>query len=397
MSVRPKLLAAFLLLLILSAPAGSVAAYEPSPDPVPARARVLTVLEDEEAEEGPWGFALRRQTVTLRILTGPYRGQSFTVDNYIPGQPAYDIILSAGDTVLVAIEEAEGEPVAIFIEDFVRDQYLYVLAALFALSLVAAGGRKGLRALLVLVLTILGVFFVLLPRLLAGSAPVPTTICVCALVTLVTMLMVAGPGRKALAATLGATGGVAVAGMLALYSGGLARLMGLNAQEAQLLYYVEDLTLDFRGLLFSGMILGALGAIMDVSMSIASATEEVRRAAPRLSPLALFQAGMNVGRDVMGTMANTLILAYTGGALPLLLLLMAYNASLIKVINLDLIATEVVRALTGSIGVVLSVPITAALASAVFARPAGRRTVIRARAISRPPVQRDLPPGSPPQ
>ena len=349
-------------------------AFEPPLDPVRARARVLEVTDDEGVQESAWGVPMRRQTVVLRILGGRYRHETFTVYNYLSGQPGYDLVLSPGDTVLVSIEEGDGERPAVFIEDFARDTYLYGLTGLFAISLLTMGGRKGLKALLALAITILAVFFLLLPRLLAGSPPVATTVVLCALITLATMVIVAGPSRKALAATLGTTGGLAVAGILAMHGGTLAQLIGMSAQEAQFLYFVEDLHLDFRGLLFSGMILGALGAIMDVAMSIASAIEEVRRANSTLSSLALFRSGMNVGRDVMGTMANTLILAYTGGALPLLLLLMVHDASLIKVLNLDLIATEVVRALAGSIGVVLCVPITAALSSVMFF-PATRRRV----------------------
>lgn len=370
------------LLLGLS-PAGPAEAFEPPLEPsIRTRARVLEVVDDEEVQEGAWGLPMRRQTVTLRILGGRYRDETFTVHNYLSGQPGYDLVLSPGDTVLVSIEEGDVEGPAVFIEDFARDTYLYGLMGLFAVSLVAMGGRKGLKTLLALALTILAVFLLLLPRLLAGSPPVATTVVLCALITLATMVMVAGPNRKALAATLGTTGGLVVAGVLAMYGGTLAQLMGMSAQEAQFLYFVDDLQLDFRGLLFSGMILGALGAIMDVAMSIASAVEEIRRANPALSPLVLFRSGMNVGRDVMGTMANTLILAYTGGALPLLLLLMVHDASLIKVLNLDLIATEVVRALAGSIGVVLCVPITAALASVVFS-PAVRRRVARTRGAPR--------------
>ncbi len=349
---------------------------------VPARARVVTVI-DEEPEEGPWGFAMRRQTVTLRILGGPHRGQTFTVENYISGQPAYDIVLRQGDVVMVNLELVDGQAAGVFIEDFARDRHLYGLAALFAVALVLMGGRRGLRALLVLLLTLLGVFYVLLPRLLAGYPPLPTTVGICALVTVLTMLLVGGLTRKALAAAVGTSCGVVIAGLLAHHAGGLARLMGVGAQEAQLLYLVEGLDLDFRGLLFSGMVLGALGAIMDVAMAIASATEEVRRASPRSGPAALFRAGMNVGRDIMGTMVNTLVLAYAGGALPLLLLLMAYEAPLAKVLNLDLVATEVVRALAGSIGIVGCVPFTAGVSMALFLGPAGRRTALRFRGISR--------------
>lgn len=135
-----------------------------------------------------------------------------------------------------------------------------------------------------------------------------------------------------------------------------------------MLYHTTELTVDFRGLLFAGMILGALGAVMDVAVSIASAVAEVREANPELSVWDLASSGLNVGRDVLGTMANTLILAYAGGALPLLLLLTAHGQEMTKVLNLDIIATEVVRALSGSTGLAFSVPATALLAALLQGR-----------------------------
>jgi uncharacterized membrane protein len=135
-------------------------------------------------------------------------------------------------------------------------------------------------------------------------------------------------------------------------------------EEAQQLLFVPNLgNLDLKGLLFSGMIIGAIGATMDVGMSIASSIEEVWKTNPRISSLKLFWAGLNVGRDVMGTMANTLILAYVGSSLPILLLFMAERTSSIVIINSELVSTEVVRAISGTIGLLFTVPITSLFAS----------------------------------
>lgn len=163
---------------------------------------------------------------------------------------------------------------------------------------------------------------------------------------------------------LGTVGAAVVAHIFA----GSAHLMGMHTQEAQQLYFTADIAIDFRGLLLAGFILGALGAIMDVCVSIASSVQEISKADPDMSFLQLFRSGLNVGKDVLGTMANTLILAYTGSALPLLLLLGVHPIDTIKLMNLDVIATEVVRALSGSIGMVLSVPATALLAAFLVAR-----------------------------
>lgn len=127
-----------------------------------------------------------------------------------------------------------------------------------------------------------------------------------------------------------------------------------------------DLKINYQGLLFGSILIGALGAVMDIGMSIASTIDEVRKVHPEANFQNLFNAGMNVGRDVMGTMSNTLILAYTGAALPLLLLLVANNMSLSKILNMEMIAVEAVRALAGSIGLVLCIPITALVSAFMY-------------------------------
>ena len=137
--------------------------------------------------------------------------------------------------------------------------------------------------------------------------------------------------------------------------------------EAMMLAYIpQEVNFDFRSLLFSGIILGSLGAVMDVGMSISSAIEEIYNANSNITRKDLFTSGMNVGKDIMGTMTNTLILAYTGSSIPILLLFMAYETSMIKILNLDIIATEVIRSLAGSIGLVLTIPLTAFIASVLI-------------------------------
>ncbi len=301
--------------------------------------------------------------VAVRVTSGPLADREFDIVHYSTGNPAYDIEVSSGDRVLVGIDRAGEEIVDVFIMDHVRDFPLAVMGALFIVLLVAVGGVKGARAVVVLGLTAAAVFYFLIPMVLAGRSPVAVTVGVSSAVVALGMVIIAGPTRKALAAGAGTVAGVAMAGLLAALFGTYAHLMGLSAQEAQMLLFTPDLSIDFRGLLFAGMILGALGAIMDVGMSIASAVDEVHKANPGAGFWALSRAGMNVGRDILGTMSNTLILAYAGGSLPLLLLLTAHRIDRVKVANLDLIATEVVRALSGSMGLVLCVPITALVAA----------------------------------
>jgi len=179
---------------------------------------------------------------------------------------------------------------------------------------------------------------------------------------------------------MGTSFGVIIAGIIAFYVGNKASLSGLSAEEATMLMYIpQGIEFNFRQLLFAGIIMGSLGAAMDIGISIASSIEEIHKANPRLSRGRLFRSGMNVGKDVMGTMVNTLILAYTGTSIPMLLLFMAYETELSKVFNLDVIATEVVRSLSGSIGLILTIPITALFAS-YYSKEQGRKRMRAAKA-----------------
>ncbi len=329
------------------------------------------ILKIEKAEDDMVTTAWARGgklTVLVRIAEGPYKGQEMSIDHYLTGNPAYDLNLKPGDRVFVGLEAIAGYVVDSFIAEHVRDNYLYLLALLFVASLVLVGGVKGAKAAIVLVLTGLAVVFIMVPLLLGGTSPVLASLLVSALVVCIGLLFISGPNLKTAAAITGTVAGVIVAGVVAVFFGTLSNLIGMNSHEAQLLYFVPHLKIDFRGLLFSGMILGSLGAVMDVGMSISSAVWEVKAVKPDATLGHLVRSGMNVGRDVLGTMSNTLILAYAGGALPLILLSAAYNTPLQKLINLDVIATEVVRALAGSIGLVFCVPATALASGYLYSR-----------------------------
>lgn len=299
------------------------------------------------------------QILKIEVTSGKYAGEIFEVYNIFSDNPTYNVNVKPGQGVILTIDEEEGQLKAVNISDVVRDFPLLLLGILFCLFLIILGGIQGIKSLTSLIFTIALIFLVLLPLLLKGYDPILITISLSAIITAVTLFLVGGWKRKSLAAFLGIVAGTTFAGILALAFGHLAHLTGFGSKEAQMLGFIRNYQLDFKGILFASMLFGALGAIMDVGMSIASAIEEVYAANPIATPRELFTAGMNVGRDIMGTMSNTLILAYTGGSLPLLLILVGYQPSFLKVINLDLIASEIIRALTGSLGLFVAIPLTA--------------------------------------
>lgn len=327
------------------------------------RAKVLTVVKEAVPPQGDFQFA-GSQKITAEISEGPLRGEIFQVENFFSGISALDIEYVPGDRVLLSLDLENGQVTAAYLADLARENQLLYLLALFVFLLVVVGGFKGLKAVITIGLTAMGILYVLIPGLLQGQDPVWLSILVAAGVTVMTLLIIGGVNQKSIAAILGTVGGTLMAGICAKLAISAGRLSGLGLEEAQMLHFIpQEIVFNYQGLLFAAMIIGALGAVMDVGMSIASAIHEIYKANPKLSRWELYKSGLNVGRDIIGTMSDTLILAYTGSALPLLILIAAHDQSLIKIINLDMIASEVVRALAGSIGLILAVPITAAFAS----------------------------------
>ena len=315
---------------------------------------------------------LLKQRIALKILSGKYKGKIVTVDHMPSGMTGAPMSLKAGDRVIVYTEEnptraesPDGSPI-FQIDGYQRDNHLLWLMGAFAVILVLVGGIKGVKSLVSLILTIALIFFVLIPLTLRGINPVFTTCVVSGVIAAIVFRIVGGNNLKSLSGAIGTVLGVTAAALIAFYAGSFMNLTGASSEESIMVMYSLKLKLDFTGILFSGIIIGALGAIMDVGMSIASAIEEVRRARPESSLLQLFTSGMNVGKDVMGTMSNTLILAYVGASLPLIILFTSSEISFVKIMNMELIAEEVLRALSGSIGLILCVPITAFISALLF-------------------------------
>ena len=335
-------------------------------DPPTYKAEVLSVAESENdiAAFAPGSAQYR---VQIRIDSGPAEGTEATITHRTLNNPAFDIHPQEGDNIIV---RTENESYAIV--DYDRLPAMLFLLLGFAALLILFGGVTGAKALLVLLFAVLLIAKGLIAFILfAPSHILLWTILIGTVITLATQLIVNGRNVKSAGAIIGTIGGILIAAFLAILAIHFTYLTGVSEEQAGMLkaLYLKDV--DFRELLFSGIVLGALGAVMDVAVSIASAQYEMKLLAPKTKFQALVSSGLNVGRDVMGTMANTLILAYIGGALPLILLISAQpDIALVHVMNLNMIATEIVRSLIGSIGLLCAIPITAyATAFLITIRP----------------------------
>lgn len=311
-----------------------------------------------------------KQKVQIKVLTGQFKGTVQTLDNMLTGNPAYDISLNKGDKVVLHLEAKNTEvnsvdDVDFFIADIKRDYSLEAFAALFMILLVIIGRKKGVFSLVSIIATISLMFFVLVPLILHGVNPVVSAVVVGILSTIITIYLVGGFNSKSSAAIIGTGLSLIFAGGMSLAAIWMARLTGFAGEESMFLYSTRP-DLSFKGILAASMIIAALGALMDTGVSIASSVNEIYETDKKLTVNQLFKSGMNIGKDIIGTMSNTLILVYLGSALPLVLL--SNNIDLQKFFNLNQVATEILSALIGSISILACVPLTAIIAAYLIKR-----------------------------
>lgn len=300
------------------------------------------------------------KTYTVEMRSGDESGKTRVITNSVADNP-FQIDPRAGDKIVVYLipDPNGGEPLA-YLESFDRRGALYGLIALFVLTLVLLAGWQGLKVAFSIFVSILIIGFVLIPAFLKGLNPIPIALVLAALLTGISSVLSTGWNRKSLMTVIGTLGGTLVAYLVSSVFVQWSHLSGLASDEDRL-FFTKNPLLDPQGLLFAGIIIASMGVVEDVAVSIASGVTEVRAANPRLGFKELFRAGMVVGRDHMSALANTLVFAYVGGSLSTLLLYTQYGGAWAKFLNFDVVVDEVIRALSGTIGLTFTVPITALL------------------------------------
>lgn len=311
---------------------------------------------------------LTRNYVLVKIINGTHKGEIIKLDNLINEKTSHQSFTKKGDEVLINLEEDKKGHIkeGSYIYDVVRYKYIYTTAIIFVILLALVGGKKGIKSVLALIITGIAVIKIMLPLIIAGFNPIVVSVFICFSVSILNLLIISGKNKKTLAAIIGTCGGVLIAAVLALVSIKVLGLSGLTDEEQQnIIYLVQNTRFNFNGLLFAGILMGALGAVMDVSMSIASSINEINEQR-EMSTFELIKSGMNVGKDIMGTMANTLILAYAGGAMYILIWMSSYDLPFYRILNQDVIASEVMKSLIGSIGLIFTIPLTAICSAIIF-------------------------------
>ena len=341
--------------------AGDYAEYE--------NGRVVGILTDSTfADEASDGGYRGEQLLLVDVLSGQYAGEQLLVKNFVG--PLYGVPVQLHDEVALIISTySDGQHMATVFE-YNRIPALMIVLGLFFLVTVLVGRKTGLKSLLALVLTVLCLFTILLPLLLRGAPTLPTVFLVCVYITVVSFVILGGVQRKSLCAMLGTVAGTGLALLFALLAQKLCRVDGLRISEVEPLLQLRQsgTPIGLRGLLVAGVVISALGAVMDVAMSIASALEEVHAANPELGFGRLFRSGMNIGQDLVGTMTNTLILAFLGSSFTLILYLFSLGLSRYQLLPSAYLAIETISGVSSSIGMILAIPLTAAVSAMWLSR-----------------------------
>jgi len=334
--------------------------------------RILDVRVEQSGTEQ----ARQTQTVyDVELRGSDLGGRKISVTSDVTSNP-YQLTPRKGDRVVIYVLPGETGDLQFYLEGFDRRVPLTWLLVLFVLVLVALAGWQGLKVAFSICLSIAIIGWVLIPSFLNGVNPIPVAMALATVLTFLSTGLSTGWNKQSFITALGTLGGVVVAYGIATIFANWAHLSGLSTEEDRL-FFSQNPTLNPGGLLFAGIIIAAMGIIEDVAVSIASGVEQVRRANHALGFHELFRAGMVIGRDHTAALANTLIFAYVGASLSTLLLYAQYDGSWLKFLNFDMVADEVVRSLAGTIGLVLTVPVTALLAAWAASRPLKRGGIRR--------------------
>lgn len=321
--------------------------------------KVVTMLQNNTQKDDSVEGVLRgSQEIVVEILSGAHKGEQYMTTNYLSA--LYNTDAVPGTKLVLMLAQKQDGTMTVTVYGYDRSGVLYACIGIFALFLCFIGGKKGWMALISLCFSILCIWKLMFPMMLYGVPVLLAAILVVIFTTLLTFVLLDGITTKTVSATLGTLLGVIIAGGFAIAVGQAAHISGFQTNEAEeLLLKGTDYGMKIKNLFVAGILIWALGAVMDVAMSIASSVHELHQVNPELNRIHLFQSGMNIGRDAMGTMANTLILAFAGSSLTLLLLVYIYQIPFIQLINTSMVAREVIQGIAGSIGIIITVPIVA--------------------------------------
>ena len=331
---------------------------------------ISDVVETENQSEESTDFTVKDILFKAQITSGEKTGESVdaiqSINSYFILKPQE---VAVGDKVILYEFKDEYYGTDWVFGEFIRVQPLLVLGVVFALLLILFGRAKGLQTLVSLVFTIAAVFYVFVPAILSGYNIYLWTMIVGTYIIFMTLLIVSGISIKTAVASIGCLSGMLFSAAMFFVMDYFLKLTGVIDQDSVFLLMMNpERPIDLKGVIFGAIVIGAIGAIMDVAMSISSALYEMKEKYAANSFAQLVSSGLTIGRDIMGTMANTLVLAYIGSSLSVVLLMITYNPSLLDLLNREMVIVEILQALIGSLSILMTLPLTAVVAGTLYSR-----------------------------
>ncbi|MCQ1058648.1 YibE/F family protein [Photobacterium sp. ZSDE20] len=331
------------------------------------RASVIDVLA-ESTQSDPLVPSVKtgRQRLLVELREGEDKGKQVEVENQL--SRLHNVYVTEGDNFILLIRE-QGERTIYWPYNHDRSSAVYWMVGIIVLLTVLFAGLQGVNSVVSLYFTGALLIGVLVPALFAGWNPILLTIGLMAVKIVVNFLLVAGWNKKSLVSMLGTLAGVVMAGLMAQFFGEMAQLNGLYLEKGEdILYLGGEAQVQVRWLLFVAIMISALGAVMDVAISMASSYHELREMSPQQPEKDRLLATIRIGRDILGTMTNTLVLAFAGSALTTIMMVWGFQMPLMQFMNIPALSLAMIHGLAGSIGLIMTVPLTVLIASAVYQR-----------------------------
>lgn len=332
-------------------------------------ARCLVLETDNSLVFQKGIFKMGEQAVKIRILDGPDRDREAPAMNLLQGALELEWFFQPGDKGIVGYAKDNGRIIAARMLEPLREGSVLTIFLIFCAALLALAGWVGVKAMVSFAFTIITIWKLLIPYGLEEKCdPVLLAMLIVAALCFVVIFHVAGFTKKGWSAFLGAFGGAILTWVLPMLFGGWMKVNGSTSEYSTALRFSGYEYLDLMKLFYAAIILSASGAIMDIAMDIAAAMSEIKEKKPEISCGELIQSGLNIGRVIIGTMSNTLLMAYSGGALTMLMFLLAKGISAWRILNMNYLASEALKTISGSIGLILTVPLTAVISGFIMVR-----------------------------
>jgi uncharacterized membrane protein len=365
-----------ILTILFVSPVITRAQEENSQGEIKYKAKITDLRDEACTEELGEGDCLY---FDLEILDGDKKGQTVQSVLSKEGNPRIDSLNYKKGLKVYIVETQVADEVSYYIKEPIRNSSLLTLLVIFVIFVILIGGIKGVSSLIGLLISFLILMLVILPLMIGGTSPILASIFGGSIIMTISVFLSHGFNKKTAVALMGTLISLVITGIFAAIYTKAARLTGFSTDDSTFLLQLIDKPINMQGILLASFIIGGIGILDDITVSQVSTINELAQANPSFSAKELFTRSMKVGRDHIASMVNTLVLAYTGSALPLVMLFIASGAGLLEIINSELVAEEIVRTLVGSIGLILAVPITSVLASKIFSQKEQVRQVGRLR------------------